>query len=284
MKYGINLPNFGWFGDINTLVEIAIETEDAGWDGFFLWDHMMVFKHEDMVLPFVDPWIALAAIACNTEKLKLGPLITPIPRRRPWKVAREAVSIDHLSNGRLILGLGIGAPPEVEFDYFGEVSDAKTRAEMLEEGLAIITSAWSGKLFSHEGKHYQLKEMAFLPKPKQEPRIPLWIGGGIPHKSPFRRAAKFDGVAPVHSAWPEPVTPEHLKDVLEIITAERGNLNDYDVVVCGDTTGTHSEKDWGVVEPWIQIGATWFLENINGMRAEIEELRERIRAGPPDVK
>ena len=283
MKYGINIPNFGWFGDIDTLVEIAVDTEESGWDGFFLWDHMMVFKQEDMVLPFADPWIALTAIACNTKKIRLGPLITPIPRRRPWKVAREAATLDHVSKGRLVLGLGIGAPPDVEFEYFGEVSDAKTRAEMLDEGLDIITGVWSGESFSHKGEHYQLEKMTYLPKPKQEPRIPIWIGGSVPHKAPFRRAARYDGVAPVHSAWPEPVTPKHLEEVLEIVKAERGNLKNYDVVVCGDTTGTDSKKDRAVVEPWLQAGATWFQENINGMRAELGELRERIRAGPPSV-
>ncbi len=283
MKYGINLPNFGWFGDIDTLVEIAIEAEESGWDGFFLWDHMLVFKQEEMVLPFADPWIALTAIACNTKKIRLGPLITPIPRRRPWKVAREAVSLDHVSKGRLVLGLAIGAPPDVEFDYFGEESDSRIRAEMLEEGLDIITGLWSGEPYSHQGTHYQLKEMTFFPKPKQEPRIPIWIGGGVPHKTPFKRAARYDGVAPVHSKWPEPVTPQLLEEVLEIIKTERGNLKDYDVVICGATTGTDSNKDRETVESWVHAGATWFQEDINGMRAEIDVLRERIRAGPPQV-
>jgi alkanesulfonate monooxygenase SsuD/methylene tetrahydromethanopterin reductase-like flavin-dependent oxidoreductase (luciferase family) len=283
MKYGINIPNFGWFGDIDTLVEIAVEAEESGWDGFFLWDHMLVFKQEDMVLQFTDPWIALTAIACNTKKMKLGPLITPLPRRRPWKVARETVTLDHVSKGRLVLGLAIGAPPDVEFEYFGEVSDSKTRADMLEEGLDIITGLWSGEPFSYGGKHYQLNEMTFLPKPKQEPRIPIWIGGGVPYKTPFKRAARYDGVSPVNSKWPEPLTPKHLEDILEIITAERGNLKGYDVVVCGDTTGTDSKKDREIVETWKQAGATWFQENINGMRAEVDQLRERIRAGPPEI-
>ncbi len=283
MKYGINIPNFGWFGDIDTLVEIAVEAEESGWDGFFLWDHMLVFKQEDMVLPFADPWIALTAIACNTKKIRLGPLITPIPRRRPWKVAREAVTLDHLSKGRLVLGLAIGAPPDVEFDYFGEESDVKTRAEMLEEGLDIITGLWSGEPFSHRGNHYQLERMTFLPTPLQEPRIPIWIGGGVPNKAPFRRAARYDGVAPVHSNWPEPVTPQLLENALEIIKSERGNLKNYDVVICGETTGTDSIQDREKVESWSRAGATWFQEDINGLRAEIDELRERIRAGPPAV-
>ncbi len=283
MKFGINIPNFGWFGDIDTLVEIAVEVEESGWDGFFLWDHMLVFKQEDMVLPFVDPWIALTAIACNTKKIRLGSLITPVPRRRPWKVAREAVSVDHLSKGRMILGVGLGAPPETEFDYFGEESDMKIRAEMLDEGLDIITGLWSGEPFSYAGTHYQLNEMTFLPKPKQEPRIPIWVGGGVPQKAPFRRAARFDGVAPVHSKWPEPVSTQLLENALEIIKSERGDLKNYDVVISGETTGTDSTKDRDRIESWIQTGATWFLEDIHGLRAEIDVLRERIRAGPSEI-
>jgi alkanesulfonate monooxygenase SsuD/methylene tetrahydromethanopterin reductase-like flavin-dependent oxidoreductase (luciferase family) len=283
MKYGINLPNFGWFGDIDTLVDVAVEVEEAGWDGFFLWDHMLVFKQDDIVLPFVEPWVGLAAVACNTKKIRLGPLITPLPRRRPWKVAREALTVDHLSKGRLILGVGLGAPPDVEFDYFGEESDPKIRAQMLEEGLDIITGLWSGEPFSFQGTHYQLEEMTFLPKPKQEPRIPIWVGGGVPHKAPFRRAAHYDGVSPVHSEWPKPVTPELLKSALEVVKSERGNLKDYDIIIAGETTGVDSDKDRETLEPWIEAGVTWFLEDINGMRAEIGELRERISAGPPKL-
>ena len=281
MKYGINIPNFGWFGEIDTLVDIAVEAEEAGWDGFFIWDHMLVFKQEDMVLPFVDPWIALAAIACNTKKMTLGPLITPLPRRRPWKVAREALTLDHLSKGRLVLGVGIGAPPDVEFQYFSEESDMKKRAQMLDEGLDIITGLWSGEPFSYKGTHYQLDEMTFLPKPKQEPRIPILVGGGVPHMAPFRRAARYEGVAPVHSKWPEPVTPQLLEDALEIVKSERGDLKDYDVVICGQTTGTDSEKDSEIIASWSQAGVTWFQEDINGIRAEVDFLLERIRAGPP---
>ncbi|MGD9381955.1 MAG: LLM class flavin-dependent oxidoreductase [Candidatus Thorarchaeota archaeon] len=283
MKYGINIPNFGWFGDVNTLVEIAVEAEDAGWDGFFLWDHMLVFKQEDMVLPFADPWITLAAIACNTKRIQFGPLIVPLPRRRPWKVAREAITVDHLSKGRLILGVGIGAPPDVEFEYFGEESSERIRAEMLDEGLEIITGLWSGEKFSYKGRHYQLQEMTFQPMPKRETGIPIWVGGGFPHKAPFRRAARYDGVSPVHSNWPDLLMPNHLKQILEIVEAERGNLNDYDIVVCGDTTGTDSTSDKVMIESWAEAGATWWQENINGMRAEIDDLRERVRRGPPSM-
>ncbi|MFW9803664.1 MAG: LLM class flavin-dependent oxidoreductase [Candidatus Thorarchaeota archaeon] len=283
MRYGINIPNFGWFGDINTLVEIAVDAEDAGWDGFFLWDHMLVFKQEDMVLQFADPWIALAAIACNTKRMQFGPLITPLPRRRPWKVAREAMTVDHLSKGRLILGVGIGAPTDVEFEYFGEVSNEKIRAEMLDESLDIVRGLWTGEKFSYQGKHYRLEEMTFLPKPTRQSGIPIWVGGSYPHKAPFQRAARYDGVSPIHSNWPEPLIPEHVTQILEIVHTERGNLNDYDVVVCGETTGTDSSADRETIESWVEVGSTWWLENINGMRAVIDDLRERVRRGPPSI-
>jgi len=284
MKYGINIPNFGWFGNIETLVEIGVDVEENGWDGMFIWDHLLVFKQEDMILPFADPWIALAAIACNTKRIRLGPLVTPLPRRRPWKVAREALTLDHLSNGRLVLGVGIGAPPEVEYEYFGEESDATIRAQKLDESLDIIKGLWSGEPFSYNGTYYHLDTMTFLPKPKQTPRIPIWIGGSHPFRKPFRRAAHYDGVAPVHSKWPEPITTAHLERILGIIRAERGNLDNYAVVVCGETTGTDSQKDTKRIMPWIDTGANWWLEDIHGMRAEIEELRERIRAGPPIIE
>ncbi|MDH4212616.1 MAG: LLM class flavin-dependent oxidoreductase [Candidatus Thorarchaeota archaeon] len=284
MKYGINIPNFGQFGDINTLVEIGSEVEDAGWDGFFIWDHLLVFKQEDMVLPFADPWIALTAIACNTKRIRLGPLVTPLPRRRPWKVAREALSLDHISKGRLTLGVGIGAPPEIEFEYFGEESDARVRAQKLDESLDILTGLWSGEPFSYNGNHYHLETMTFLPKPKQTPRIPIWVGGSVPFKAPFRRASRYDGVAPVHSKWPQPITTKHLQKILQIVQSERGNLNNYDVVVCGETSGVDSHKDTERVTPWIDSGANWWLEDINDLRAEIVVLRDRIRAGPPTVE
>lgn len=283
MKYGINIPNFGWFGDTHTLVESAVEAEEAGWDGFFLWDHMLVFKQEDMVLPFADPWISLAAIASSTKRIQLGPMITPLPRRRPWKVAREAVTLDHLSRGRLVLGVGLGAPADVEFEYFGEQSDPSVRACKLDESLDIIRGLLSGEKFSYSGQHYHLKEMTFLPKPKQEAGIPIWVGGSYPFKTPFHRAARYNGVVPVHSKWPEPLVPEHLAHILPIIESERGDLQNYDVVVCGETTGADQKADRNKLVPWIEAGVTWWLEDIHGLRADLSDLGKRIRAGPPVI-
>jgi alkanesulfonate monooxygenase SsuD/methylene tetrahydromethanopterin reductase-like flavin-dependent oxidoreductase (luciferase family) len=281
MKFGMSLPNFGWFGDIHLLIDFAVEAEEAGWDAFFIWDHLLVFKENP--LDVVDPWVALSAVACNTKKIRIGTHITPLPRRRPWKVAREAVTLDHLSKGRFILGVGIGEPPDPEFIAFGEESGAKIRAEKLDESLDIITGLWSGKPFSYSGKHFHLDEVTFLPETYQKPRIPIWVGGGIPHKAPFKRAAQYDGVTPVHSQWPTPVEVAHLEEVLAIVKAKRGNLDNYDIVICGETSGIDSVKDKEKLTPWINAGITWWLEDIHGLRATIDKLRERIRAGPPTV-
>ncbi|MFW9933605.1 MAG: LLM class flavin-dependent oxidoreductase [Candidatus Thorarchaeota archaeon] len=277
----MSLPNFGWFGDINVLIDVATDAEDAGWDGFFLWDHMLVFKEDHTI--FSDPNIALSAIACNTKKISFGPMVTPLPRRRPWKVARECVTLDHLSKGRFILGVGIGAPPDPEFTAFGEEPSAKIRAEKLDESLDIVTGLWTGEPFSYTGHHYQVDNVTFLPRPYQKQGIPIWVGGGIPHKSPFRRAARFQGVIPIHSQWPTPIQPSDLNGVLNIVKAERGSLDDYEVVICGETTGDDENKDQEILQPWLDAGITWWLEDINGMRATVDILRERIRNGPPKI-
>lgn len=282
MKFGLSIPNFDWFGDIDILIKFAIDAEESGWDGLFLWDHLLIFKDEPH-LEFVDPWIALAAIACNTKRMILGPLITPLPRRRPWMIARQAVTLDHLSKGRLILGVGIGAPPDAEYTAFGEESDDKIRAEKLDESLEIISGLWSGEKFSFSGKHYTIEEMTYLPKPRQQPRIPVWVGGGWPYKSPFKRAAHYDGVAPVHSKWPQQLNPSQLEDILTIVESERGTLDDYDIVVCGFTSGTDTTKDREIMQSWVNLKTTWWLEEISGMRAEWDVLMNRVHNGPPQT-
>jgi alkanesulfonate monooxygenase SsuD/methylene tetrahydromethanopterin reductase-like flavin-dependent oxidoreductase (luciferase family) len=192
MKYGVHLPNFGAFGDARVLAEMAVLAEQAGWDGFFIWDHLLFCEPDKNA--HVDPWVGLTAVAMRTERIIFGPLVTAIPRRRPWKLARETVSLQNLSGGRLVLGVGLGDPVEWEYRFFHEETDAKIRAEKLDEGLAILQGLWSGETFGFTGKHYQLEPMTFLPKPVKP--IPIWVGGYLPHKRPFRRAARFDGVVP----------------------------------------------------------------------------------------
>src|SRR5437763_10779934 len=183
MQYGITLPTSL---DARTLAELAHEAEEVGWDGFFYWD--VIFGN--------DPWVALTAVAMRTERIRMGTMLTPISRRRPWKLAGETVTLDHLANGRLILPVGLGAP-ETGFDKVGEETDRKVRAKMLDEGLDVLTGLWSGQPFSYSGEHYHIQDVTFSPTPLQSPRIPIWVVGAWPRMKPMRRVLRYDGVLPM---------------------------------------------------------------------------------------
>jgi alkanesulfonate monooxygenase SsuD/methylene tetrahydromethanopterin reductase-like flavin-dependent oxidoreductase (luciferase family) len=195
MKFGLYVQNFGEYGDPNNLIALALDAEKAGWDGFFIWDHLQLYRHSD--IPFVDAWIALAAIAARTKRLRLGPMITPLARRRPWKVAREIVSLDQLSRGRVFFGVGLGAPPDAEFECFGEDASDHVRARKLDEALTVIDRLWKGETFSHDGEFFRIQDVKFVPPAVQSPRVPVWVAGFWPNKPPMRRAARWDGVFPL---------------------------------------------------------------------------------------
>jgi alkanesulfonate monooxygenase SsuD/methylene tetrahydromethanopterin reductase-like flavin-dependent oxidoreductase (luciferase family) len=285
MKYAISTPNFGTWADPATMVELARDAEAAGWDGFFLWDHIRFSVTPPLAVQ--DPWVLMAAIAARTDRIILGPMVTPLPRRRPWVVARQAVSLDHLSNGRVILGVGIGEPPDVEFGAFGEPVDRKVRAEQLDEALAIITGLWTGEEFSFSGTHYHLEPMRFLPRPVQQPRIPIIVAGYWPNRGPIRRAARWDGM---NALFPQPVegwTEKFTSLVAELkeLHAQQGESGlPFEIFDGGVTPG---EDDPAESE---RLGATWWIETIdpwrfgwdNGERwPEVGPARDRIRSGPP---
>lgn len=272
LKYGINVPNFGDYCHPGTLAELARGAEEAGWDGFFVWDHIQG------EWPFSDPTVALAAIALNTERILIGVMVTPLARRRPWKLAREMVSLDHLSGGRLVMGVGLGNP-QSEFELFGEEGDARVRADKLDEGLEIIAGLWTGEPFSYSGKYYHLDEVTFLSKPVQTPRIPIWVGGFWPNRRPMRRAARYDGAYPARD-WPENLTTDDLREIFDYIGNHRTETGPFEIVV-GGSTPPDPEKGAEIVKPWIEAGATWWSEDINGWRGPLEEMWKRIRSGPP---
>ncbi|HET8630785.1 MAG TPA: LLM class flavin-dependent oxidoreductase [Thermomicrobiales bacterium] len=280
MQYGISVPNFAEYADPRTLADLARDAEAAGWDGFFLWDHILF--DTGWRLPIADPWVALAAIAASTTRVRLGPLVTPLARRRPWKVARETVTLDHLTGGRLVLGVGLGYPPDAEFGQFGEETDDKVRARKLDEGLDILTGLWSGEPFAYAGEQYRLKETVFLPRPVQRPRIPIWVGGYWPNRAPFRRAARWDGVCPgsLNTNWDEIIPLADLRAAL-YIAAYRAGAAPYDVVVGGYTPGDDRAAGAAVVAPYAEAGVTWWIENIHGLRGPFDDMRERVRQGPP---
>jgi len=278
VKYGLYLPNFGPFGDARVLAELARDAERAGWDGFFLWDHVA----RPGAPPVVDPWIALTAIAVATERIRIGALVTPLARRRPWKVARETASLDQLSNGRLVFGAGLGSSggAEVEWAAFGEETDLVRRARMLDEGLEIVTGLWRGEPFDFEGTQFRVRGAQFLPKPTQAPRIPVWIAGYWPHRAPLRRAARWDGLFALFADGP-PHDAEQLAEAVAFVRAERTSSADFDVVYCADRDAP--------VEPYARAGATWWLRHLKpeafgGTWTEpwpLEQMRARIASGPP---
>jgi alkanesulfonate monooxygenase SsuD/methylene tetrahydromethanopterin reductase-like flavin-dependent oxidoreductase (luciferase family) len=280
MHYGFVTPNWGDYGDPRLLAELAYEAEAAGWEGFFIWDHIK-WPAQD---PTADPWVALAAMAMRTERIRLGPMVTSLPRRRPWKLARETVTLDHLSGGRLILGVGSGYFPQEEFEAFGEAGDVKVRAAKLDEGLEVLTGLWSGEPFSYAGTYYQVKEVSFAP-PVQRPRIPIWVAGTWPLKAPFRRAARWDGVVPIPRDAVDSaiLTPSEIRDIGAYIKEHRARTEPFDIVNNGQTQGGGTAEDTAIIAPYIEAGATWWLEYRFPWLSPLAEVRERIRKGPPRV-
>ena len=155
VKCALYVPNTDEFGDARVLADLAREAETSRWDGFFIYDTISPASEPSAYTPLADPWIALTAIAMCTERIRLGPMATPVARRRPWKLAREAVTLDRLSGGRLILGVGLGGDGEAEFERFGEDAHARTRSAKLDEGLAILAGLWTGAPFSYDGAHFR---------------------------------------------------------------------------------------------------------------------------------
>ncbi len=276
MRFALNVPNFGEYGDARALAALAREAEECGWDGFFVWDHIAWADSEN----YADPWISLSAIAVETSNIRIGPMVTPLPRRRPWKVAHEAATLDRLSEGRLILGVGIGGR-DTEFEFFGEEPDPKRRAAMLDEGLDILTNLWSGKSFSHGGEHFQIERARLTPQPIQRPRIPIWVAGTWPRKGPFRRALRWDGYAPV-GAKDSPLTPEDVREMADSAHEERAE-GLFDIRISGSTHGQNADDSRRTVTAFAEAGATWWDEDLSPTGMTLDEARGRIRLGSPDV-
>ncbi len=294
MQFGVSMPAFGAFGDPRYLGQSAAVAEAAGWDGFFIWDHVIF---DPTFNAMVDPWVGLAAIAMQTQRIRIGALVTPLARRRPWQVARQTVSVDLLSQGRLIFGAGLGDPVQWDFGFFGEVTDAKVRAQKLDEGLEILKGLWSGELFSYTGKHYQLQSMRFEPKPLQQPHIPIWIGGNWDKLKPKVRAARYDGYVPLK--WGASLTLEDWQSIRDTLDHYRHQLGNQDkpfaLIHSGETPGDDLATAAEMAQPYADFGIDWWIEGVSPWRwgasweepitaQSIEQMNERIRQGPPILK
>jgi alkanesulfonate monooxygenase SsuD/methylene tetrahydromethanopterin reductase-like flavin-dependent oxidoreductase (luciferase family) len=290
MKYGITLPNAGLGADLHVLADLAQAAEQSGWDGVFLWDsleptHDIAPDPDDVSLADThDPWIAMAAIASATDRIRFGPMITPVARRRPWKLARECVSIDHLSGGRLSLPVGLGYAPEGGFAKVGEETDIRIRAERLDEGLAILDGLWSGESFSFEGNHFAVKDLRFRPRPLQQPRIPIWVVAGWRSERSLARALRWDGMIPQRLGGEDPLTPAEIAELTSYARAHRAANGQFEVVVEGLTTG-RAPSELERVQAYADAGVTWWLEGlwlyIYETPGDAEVIRRWIGAGPP---
>ncbi len=232
-----------------------------------------------------DAWTTLAAIAVRTKRLRIGALLTALTRRRPWKVAREAVTVDHLSNGRLIFPTGLGALDDGGYTKVGEPTSRRTRAELLDEGLEILTGLWSGKPFSYRGKHYRLEEMTFLPRPMQSPRIPIWVVAAWPRRKSMQRALRYDGLIPtklnVDGSFAK-MTPDDIREIKSFISKYRTEKTPFDIIWEGETPIGDPSKSKETVKSLAEAGATWWMES-RWSPSKRGEVQARIKQGPPRI-
>jgi alkanesulfonate monooxygenase SsuD/methylene tetrahydromethanopterin reductase-like flavin-dependent oxidoreductase (luciferase family) len=273
-KFGVYIANHGIFADPQDYIELSIIAEGSNWDGFFIWDHMHLNK--DSSDPVLDPWIVLAGIATKTEKLRIGTTVTALARRRPWKIARETVSLDRLSNGRLVLGVGLGV--DNDFSDFGEDGDSQVRGKKLDETLDILTGLWTGQPFSYQGEFYKLNEVKFIPKPVQKP-IPIWVGGTWPNKKPFRRAAKYNGIFPLREGFEEHLWTSDMKEIIKYIKLHREASEPFDVIHTVVTSTKKEENQW--IHDYIEAGVTWIVECFYPGRGSTKDIQQIVKKGPP---
>ena len=296
MQFGVTLPNAGYGGEPSTLVQLAVDAEEAGWDGVFFWDTPYAVAPGEAPPPFADAWVLLAAAAVRTARVRLGTMLTPLAWHRPWLIARRAATLDRLSGGRLTLAVGLGAPPGEGPWFGGDAAGRRTRAAMLEEGLAVLEGLWSGEPFAFEGDHFRLREVTFRPRPLQRPRVPLWVVGAWPRdpalwprRRSLRRAVRYDALLPnVFDAAGEPVLDAppgealaDLRDMCAWIDRERAGGGRCEIVIERSLPGVDAAE----AARWEEAGAGWWLDDAwRAMWAapdDPEPLRGRIRLGPP---
>lgn len=268
MRFGVILPG----GTAPEQLEQAELAERAGWDGVFVWEAAYG----------VDAWSLLAAIAARTSRVRLGTLLTPLPWRRPWKVASQVVTLDQLSSGRVILTIGLGAIT-TDLPNTGEVIDLRERAAMLDEGIDLMRELWAGRQ-KFDGRHYSYScergDLVQVGRPVQE-RIPIWVVGAWPRPKSMRRVLRCDGIVPQYES--EDDGPGQLAEVRRWLSDH--GARDVDVISEGETPAADPEVARAIVEPWAAAGATWWLETRwempHNSAERMSEIRERIEAGPP---
>ncbi|KXK58337.1 hypothetical protein AWW66_30340 [Micromonospora rosaria] len=304
LRFGLLLPNAGYYADPVRLLRFARTAEDSGWDGVFLWDHLLLDRATR--LPLVDTWTAVTAMLTGTRRIRSGPLVTPLAQRHPWKVARETATLDHLSGGRLVLGVGLGASADTDFAAFGLDPDLATRARQVDESLTVLERLWSGEEISHHGERVRLDRVTFLPPPVQRPRIPVWVAATWPARSrtPLARAARWDGVVPmVREPGGGLRGPDRAE--LDAILAATGRPAATGPAAAGPAAAAGRPAavparpvDWTVAVPgrlppddlprardlaagYRAAGATWWLESFDPWRRDPRQAWSWAEQGPP---
>ena len=271
MQFAVNSPPHA---EPAALVDLAVAAERAGWDAFFLWDHIVVDRKG---VEIVDPWVTLGAVAARTTRIRLGTCVTPLARRRPQKIARETVTLDRLSGGRLVLGVGLGVPDD-EYTTFGEDADPRVLAARLDEALAVVAGLWSGEPFEHHGVNFHVERVRFLPAPVQQPRPSVWVACMLPYRGALARASRWDGVVPLKvdsQRGIEFLVPDDVASIVADVRARRGSLDGFDVVVNAGPPPTASVADYEAA------GATWWMVSMGEFPGWLDELRAVVDAGPP---
>jgi len=279
VRYMVNIGAAGPGRDPRTMAKLAAQAETAGWDGILLEDYL-VYQGQ-LGTPTYDPWVVLAAMAMATTRVRLGTLVTPVPRRRPWKLASEAVTLDYLSEGRLILGVGAGDSREPSFTAVGEPTEPRVLAERLDEGLAILAGLWSGETVSYQGQHYHIAGLRLSPSPLQQPRIPIWVGGNWLVKG-VRRLTRWDGCC-VYKGTPgtemdRPLTPDDVRAIVSLVEQECGTAEGFAVCVGGRERSTDWDQERDHIRSLATAGATCWNEWVP--LADPEQTWAAISRGP----
>jgi alkanesulfonate monooxygenase SsuD/methylene tetrahydromethanopterin reductase-like flavin-dependent oxidoreductase (luciferase family) len=288
MRFAVAVPNFGDFAAPRVVAGLARRAEDAGWDGLFVWDH--ITHRKALRRTIADPWVLLTAAALATERIRLGTMITPVARRRVSKLAREVTTLDRLTGGRMILGVGLGAPIPGEFGSFGETTDPKELAARLDEGLTALSLLWSGEPVTFRGEHVVVEDVTFLPAPVQRPRVPVWVGGEWPARPPMRRAARWDGAMPIllpgDGGKPLPPDAATVREIHGFLTGERTRIGrggePFDLVMSGPSPAAPAAAT-DLVAPLAEAGATWWAECKWDDLERAEPMVRRVDQGPPPL-
>ena len=286
MRFAVDVPNFGDFADPRVVADLARRAEEAGWDGLFVWDH--VTHRKELRRAIADPWVLLTAAALATRTIRLGTMVTPVARRRVPKLAREVTTLDRLTGGRMILGVGLGSPIADEFGSFGETTDTKELAARLDEGLEALNLLWSGEPVTFHGDHVRIEDVAFRPTPVQRPRVPIWVGGVWPARRPMRRAARWDGAAPILLSadggpppQPDAATVREIHAFLTGCRAAAGlGEEPFDLVMSGTTPASPAAAA-DLTGSLGQAGATWWAECLWEDLESAGPMIRRTEQGPP---